>query len=92
MAHPQRLNENGDIPDFPSGRCQEIRDVPIFLAERPVLERLDDLAEESGGTRKATVERHKQLEIRAIVSPVPYSKVVRDTYEAGAAGWRAGQK
>ncbi|HVZ23968.1 MAG TPA: hypothetical protein VG871_23000, partial [Vicinamibacterales bacterium] len=48
--------------------------------------------EENGGTTKATVERHKQLEIRATVSPVPYSKVVRETYEAGAAGWRAGQK
>jgi vanillate/3-O-methylgallate O-demethylase len=41
--------------------------------------------EEGGGTKKTTVERHKQLEIRAIVSPVPYSKVVRETY---AEGWR----
>jgi len=48
--------------------------------------------EEGGGTRKATVERHKPLEVRVVVSPVPYSKVVRETYEAGAAGWRAGQK
>jgi vanillate/3-O-methylgallate O-demethylase len=48
--------------------------------------------EEGGGTKKPTVEHHKQIEIRAVVSPVPYSKVVRETYEAGAAGWRAGQK
>ena len=48
--------------------------------------------EEGGGTKKATVERHTQISIRAVVSPVPYSKTVRDTYEAGAAGWRAGQK
>src|SRR5580765_1721179 len=48
--------------------------------------------EEGGGTKKPTVERHKQIEIRAVVSSVPYSKVVRETYEAGAAGWRAGQK
>jgi vanillate/3-O-methylgallate O-demethylase len=41
--------------------------------------------EENGGTRKTTVERHKQAEIRVVVSPVPYSKVVRSTY---AAGWR----
>jgi vanillate/3-O-methylgallate O-demethylase len=41
--------------------------------------------EEGGGTGKTTVERHKQTEIRAIVSPVPYSKVVRETY---AEGWR----
>jgi vanillate/3-O-methylgallate O-demethylase len=43
--------------------------------------------EENGGTKKTTVERHKQLEIRAVVSPVPYSKVVRETY---AGGWRSG--
>jgi vanillate/3-O-methylgallate O-demethylase len=42
--------------------------------------------EEGGGTKKTTVERHKQTEIRAIVSPVPYSKVVRETY---AEGWRS---
>ena len=41
--------------------------------------------EEGGGSKKPTVERHKQLEIRAIVSPVPYSKVAREEY---AAGWR----
>ncbi len=34
--------------------------------------------EEGGGTKKTTVERHKQMEIRAIVSPVPYSKVARE--------------
>ncbi len=41
--------------------------------------------EEGGGSRKTTVERHRQIEIRAIVSPVPYSKVAREEY---AAGWR----
>ena len=41
--------------------------------------------EEGGGSKKTTVERHKQIEIRAIVSPVPYSKVVREAY---AKGWR----
>jgi vanillate/3-O-methylgallate O-demethylase len=45
--------------------------------------------EEGGGSKKTTVERHKQLEIRAIVSPVPYSEVVRKSY---AEGWRTGQK
>jgi vanillate/3-O-methylgallate O-demethylase len=43
--------------------------------------------EENGGTKKSTVERHKQTEIRAVVSPVPYAKVVRETY---AEGWRSG--
>ncbi len=41
--------------------------------------------EAGDGTQKTTVERHKQTEIRAIVSPVPYSKVARQTY---ADGWR----
>jgi vanillate/3-O-methylgallate O-demethylase len=41
--------------------------------------------EENGGTRKTTVEPHRQIEVRAIVSPVPYSKVARETY---VQGWR----
>jgi vanillate/3-O-methylgallate O-demethylase len=45
--------------------------------------------EEGGGSQKTTVERHKQIPIRAIVSPVPYSKVVRETY---AEGWRTAKK
>ena len=44
--------------------------------------------EASGGSRKTTVERHRQIEIRATVSPVPYSKVARETY---AKGWRTEQ-
>ena len=44
--------------------------------------------EEGGGSKKSTVERHKQIDIRAIVSPVPYSKVVRESY---AGGWRTGK-
>jgi len=43
--------------------------------------------EPNGGTAKTTVERHKQIEIRAVVSPVPYSAVARETY---AEGWRTG--
>ena len=38
--------------------------------------------EEGGGSSKPTVERHQQLEIRAIVSPVPYSAVARTSYRA----------
>jgi vanillate/3-O-methylgallate O-demethylase len=41
--------------------------------------------EENGGTHKTTVEPHRQIEVRAIVSPVPYSRVVRETYQQG---WR----
>jgi vanillate/3-O-methylgallate O-demethylase len=41
--------------------------------------------EEDGGSRKPVVERHVQAEIRAIVSPCPYSEVARTSY---AEGWR----
>jgi syringate O-demethylase len=41
--------------------------------------------EPGGGTRKPTVERHVQTEIKAVVAPVPYSEVARDSY---AEGWR----
>ena len=45
--------------------------------------------EEDGGTEKTTVERHRQLAIRATVCPVPYSKMARSTY---AEGWRTGKQ
>ena len=45
--------------------------------------------EEGGGSGKTTVERHRQTKIRAVVSPAPYSEVVRTTY---AEGWRTAQK
>jgi glycine cleavage system aminomethyltransferase T len=38
--------------------------------------------EEGGGSSKPTVEKHKQLEIRATVSPVPYSEPARASYRA----------
>ena len=41
--------------------------------------------EENGGTRKSTVEPQQQIEVRAVVSPVPNSRVARKTY---AEGWR----
>jgi vanillate/3-O-methylgallate O-demethylase len=41
--------------------------------------------EPDGGSRKATVEPHRQLEVRAIVSPAPYSVVARSEYKTG---WR----
>ena len=41
--------------------------------------------EEGGGSSKPVVERHRQGEIRAVVSPCPYSEVARTSY---AEGWR----
>ena len=43
--------------------------------------------EEDGGTAKPTVERHVQVEIGAVVSPVPYVEAARTSYAPG--GWRA---
>ncbi|HUI63080.1 MAG TPA: hypothetical protein VLX90_22825, partial [Steroidobacteraceae bacterium] len=44
--------------------------------------------EENGGTRKTTVEPHKQLEIRVKVAPTPYARDARESYHAG---WRTRQ-
>jgi vanillate/3-O-methylgallate O-demethylase len=44
--------------------------------------------EENGGTKKPTVERHKQLEVRVKVAPVPYSSGAREGYHEG---WRTRQ-
>jgi vanillate/3-O-methylgallate O-demethylase len=45
--------------------------------------------EPDGGTRKTTVQPHKQISIRAIVSPAPYSETARLEY---AEGWRTGAR
>ena len=37
------------------------------------------------GSAKPTVEPHVQTEIRATVSPVPYTAVVRERYRVGKA-------
>ncbi len=57
-------------------------DVDVELGSEVVLV----WGEEGGGSAKPVVERHVQAEIRAIVSPCPYSEVVRTSY---AGGWRA---
>jgi vanillate/3-O-methylgallate O-demethylase len=41
--------------------------------------------EEGGGTKKTTVEPHKQLDVRVKVSPVPYARDAREQYHEG---WR----
>jgi syringate O-demethylase len=46
--------------------------------------------EENGGTSKPAVERHEQIEMRAMVGPVPYSEVARTGYAEG--GWRMGTR
>lgn len=44
--------------------------------------------ERDGGTHKPTVERHKQLEVNVVVSPVPFARGARETYHGG---WRTRQ-
>ena len=41
--------------------------------------------EPDGGTSKPTVEKHRQITIRGVVAPVPYSEVARTAY---APSWR----
>jgi vanillate/3-O-methylgallate O-demethylase len=41
--------------------------------------------EENGGTRKTTVEPHRQLEIRVKVASTPYARAAREGYHEG---WR----
>lgn len=45
--------------------------------------------EENGGTRKPTVERHRQCEVRVKVAPTPYSREAREGYHQG---WRTQTK
>ncbi|MCB2066772.1 MAG: aminomethyltransferase family protein [Erythrobacter sp.] len=44
---------------------------------------------EGPNTAKTTVEPHEPFNARVIVSPVPYSQMAGDTYQAG---WRSGRK
>ncbi len=44
--------------------------------------------EENGGTKKPTVERHRQCEVRVKVAPVPYARDAREAYHQG---WRTRQ-
>jgi vanillate/3-O-methylgallate O-demethylase len=55
-------------------------DVPVGAEVRVIW------GEPGGGTRKTTVQPHEQLAVRAIVSPAPYSAVVRESYHEG---WRS---
>ncbi len=54
-------------------------DVPLGAEVRVIW------GEPNGGTRKTTVQPHEQFEVRAIVSPAPYSKMAREDYQPG---WR----
>ena len=55
-------------------------DVPIGAEVRVIW------GEPDGGSRKTTVQPHEQFSVRAVVSPTPYSAVVRESYHEG---WRS---
>jgi vanillate/3-O-methylgallate O-demethylase len=55
-------------------------DVPIGAEVRVIW------GEPDGGSGKSTVQPHEQFAVRAIVSPAPYSTVVRESYHEG---WRS---
>ncbi len=56
-------------------------DADINEGEQPTLV----WGEEGGGTKKPTVERHQQCEVRVKVAPVPFSRDAREAYQSG---WR----
>jgi len=55
-------------------------DVPVGAEVRVIW------GEPDGGSRKTTVQPHEQFSVRAVVSPTPYSAVVRESYHQG---WRS---
>ncbi len=55
-------------------------DVPLGAEVRVIW------GEPDGGTRKTTVEPHEPFAVRAVVSPAPYAKTARETYQQG---WRS---
>jgi vanillate/3-O-methylgallate O-demethylase len=94
-ASYDRIEKNGKVVGFSmfAGYSYNERSMLSLGTVDPDVEIGDEVTlvwgEENGGTKKTTVERHKQIGVRAIVSPVPYAKVVREQYEGG---WRrAGQ-
>ena len=48
--------------------------------------------EENGGTKKSTVERHKQTEIRVTVGTVPYGQMARGDLSAEVDRESGGQR
>ena len=76
---------------FAGYSCNERRALSLGVVD-PDVQIGDELmlswGEEHGGTRKPTVERHRQVEIRVEVAPVPYARDAREGY---AKGWRTRQ-
>jgi vanillate/3-O-methylgallate O-demethylase len=85
------LDDDGDLVGFSlfTGYSANERRTLSLATVDPAVEIGDEVrvvwGEPHGGTRKKTVEPQRQLAVRAIVSPVPYSEDARLRY---AEGWR----
>ncbi|MBK8904686.1 MAG: aminomethyl transferase family protein [Anaerolineaceae bacterium] len=90
-----RVMRDGEIVGFSmfSGYTYNDRTMISLGSVDPDIEIGDELilvwGEENGGSLKTTVERHKQIDIRVIVSPTPFSRMAREEY---AGGWRVAQQ
>ena len=90
-----RVMHNGKIVGFSmfSGYSYNERTMLSLGSIDPDIEIGSELVlvwgEENGGSLKTTVERHKQIDIRVVVSPTPYSRMAREEY---AGGWRTAQE
>jgi glycine cleavage system aminomethyltransferase T len=93
--HPfDRVNANGDtvgVSTWFGYSSNEAKMLTLAVLDpthvKPGTEVTLVWGEEGGGTSKPTVERHVQREIRALVSPVPYVEVVRQSYAPDS--WRS---
>jgi vanillate/3-O-methylgallate O-demethylase len=90
------LDDDGELVGFSmfTGYSANEKRVLSLATIDPRIETGDEVhvlwGEPHGGSRKSTVEPHRQISVRTIVSPVPYSVTARREY---AEGWRtAGER
>lgn len=95
-ANYDMVNKDGKLVGFSmfTGYSYNERSMLSLATVDPSLEVGTEVSvvwgEPGGGTAKTTVEKpHQQIEIRATVSPAPYSKDAREHY---AEGWRTAQR
>lgn len=94
-ASYDRVMRNGEIVGYSmfSGYTYNDRTMISLGSVNPDIEIGDELTlvwgEENGGSMKTTVERHRQTDIRVVVSPTPFSRMAREEY---AGGWRVAQE
>ena len=79
---------SNSVCDVTSQKALSLGVVDPDIEEGDVLTLIWGEPESGGGSKKATVERHKPLEVRVKVAPVPFARDARETY---AEGWRTKQ-